>query len=401
MRQAQWLLPVLAVLAGCDALRAPKVDNPVMGPPPPRVDLSQNSTARQRPAEPAAATRDRTVRPAAFGQNRTDPPAGAEVIATVNGEPIFADEVLQRHSAQLVKARKELSPDEFQRAKRSLLRRDLKGHIEQKLLTQALHSMLQPEQVEKLNAQLDRAFEKKVRTMKEELEVTTRFELERKLQKQGTSLERMRRFFTNREMAKAYLQLKAQPQQTFGRPQLLAYYREHAEDYQVPAKVLWQQIVIHYYRHGGKRQAFRVLDRVIEELHNGADFGAIAQKYSDGPLARKGGQWDWTRKGSLNNSRVEQALFELPVGSISRVIEGDEAFYLVKVNDRRPAHRRPFEEVQDEIKAKLTRQARRQAAERVIDELYDNAVIETIYDSPSSSTQTRGRRAAGRGAGRQ
>ena len=106
----------------------------------------------------------------------------------------------------------------------------------------------------------------------------------------------------------------------------------------------------------------------------------MARKYSDGVTADSGGRWDWTQKGSLADKRTEKALFELPEGSISQVFVSEKDYRLVRIVSRRQTRQIPFAKVQDEIKGKLKKEQRAAATKNVLEELYANAVIDTIFD---------------------
>lgn len=369
-------------LFGCDTFGRVKVDNPVMGPPPPRMAA----------AEPAAQADDLT--PRQFGED--DPqgislasvsrPAageelgGSQVVATVNGTPIFDSEVLERYSRQLNQAARDLPPEELQKLRMGLIQRDLQVHIDRKLLVQTLRATLTKDQLELLDTHLDQLFEAEIDRLKEESGVNTRHEVEARLAEQGTSLESLRDTFVNQRMAIDYLAAKSKHVAEIGRPDMLRYYDEHAEDYFVPGEVKWQQIVIRFDKNGGQAGALAELEQAIDELRAGADFAEVAKKYSDGATAEDGGNWDWTQRGSLADERAEKALFELPVGTISQVFANEDQYQLVKVVARREPRQIPFAKVQNEIKEKLFKQKRTEATQKVLAELHAGAVVETIFD---------------------
>ena len=379
MRKVTVVLLGVMSLAGCGSMGTVKVDNPVLGPPPPRVALAQATNQRSG------------ITPRAFSGNEpsdirfisveepTTPTGeflhGSQVVATVNNAPIFDSEVLERYGLQLEKAARELSSEETQQLRRQLIQRDLQGYIDRKLLVQTLLSALKKEQVEALDAHLNGLFELEVDRLKIEMKVNTRHEVERELAKQGTSLENLRNSFANQRMAMEYLGAKAQKLPESGRPEMLRYYEQHIDDYIVPAQVKWQQIVISFDKHGGQREALAVLETLIDELKAKADFADVARKYSDGVTADSGGRWDWTRKGSLTDKRAEKALFELPAGTISQVFVSKKDYRLVRVVSRRETRQIPVAKVQTEIKGKLLKEQRTAATKNVLEDLYANAVI--------------------------
>jgi parvulin-like peptidyl-prolyl isomerase len=384
MRNTTVVLLAALSLAGCNKLSTVKVDNPVLGPPPPRVALAQ-STERRSDITPRPFGGDETSEISQVSIEQPTTPTGeflhgSQVVATVNNAPIFDSEVLERYGLQLDKASRELSPKETQQLRRQLIQRDLQGYIDRKLLVQTLRSTLKKEQVEMLDAHLNGLFEQEVNRLKGEMKVNTRHEVELKLAEQGTSLENLRNSFANQRMAMEYLGAKAQNLPESGRPDMLRYYEKHIDDYTTPAQVKWQQIVVSFDKHGGKRGALAELEKLIDELKAKADFGEVARKYSDGVTAESGGRWDWTQKGSLADKRTEKALFELPEGSISQVFVGKNDYQLVRVVSRRQTRQIPFAKVQDEIKGKLKKEQRTEATKNVLEELYANAVIDTIFD---------------------
>ena len=378
----------LLCLAGCSSLSTAKVDNPVMGPPPPRVAKAKQPNLR-------TATRN-DITPRQFGEDEPsgirqvsdvgpepvtgDQLDGSQVVATVNGSPIFDSEVLERYGLQLAQAKQQMPPAEFQKLRKGLIKRDIKGHIDRKLLVHSLRSSLKKEQIAMLDAHLDGLFAQEIKRMQEGLKVNTRHELEAELAKQGTSLENLRSSFTNQRMAMEYLASRSKDLPEYGRLDLLRYYDEHSEDYSVAGQVKWQQIVIDFGKQGGQRAALVKLEEVIDALRDKADFGDVARKYSDGATADKGGHWDWIQRGSLADQRAEKALFELPVGTISQVFTSEKDYQLVKVVARREPYQIAFKKVQREIKNKLKKEARAETTRKVLEELYANATIKSDFD---------------------
>lgn len=377
------LIPAL-FLAGCDSARK-KADNPVMGPPPPRtaeLDRGQSPLGGQSSGSEIRLAGADEGGYAALGTFED-----TQVVATVNGAPIFASEVLEPYGPYLTEARKKLSQPEYEKFRRKLIARDLNRRVERKILIESLRETLAPEQVKQLNGHLDSMFENEISKMKQQLNVSTNLELDQQLQKQGTSLAKLRDEFSNQRMSMEYLGAKTKVNHDVTRQDMLQYYNEHLDEYATPARVKWQQIQVSFSKNGGRRGAQEVVDQVVKELRAGADFGAVVRKYSDGPTVSESGVWDWTQAGSLADKEVEQALFELPEGTISQVIEGQRSYQIVRILKSEPAGHKSFAGLQDEIKKTLQQDARKQATQKVLDELHASAVVETIFDKDPQSDQ--------------
>jgi peptidyl-prolyl cis-trans isomerase SurA len=306
---------------------------------------------------------------------------GATVVATVNSLPIFADDVLQPHNLNLEKAAAELTPAELNRLRAKLIQQELPQHLEKALLISALREDIEEEQYEQLSAQVNNLFEREVDKLKERYNVETKIELERILEEQGTSLDSLNNAFSARELSMFYIGRKSKNTTRLSRQELMDWYEQNKAQYAIEAAVKWQQIRTNIPADISREAAFAKMKQAIDSLRNGTEFGAVATQFSDGPKRDTGGNWDWTKQGSLADEKVERALFEIPVGKISQPLESSSAFVLVKVIERRDAGYVPFEDVQDKINNKLQSEGRRDAAQNVIKDLNNTATIWTIFDS--------------------
>lgn len=307
---------------------------------------------------------------------------GATIVAEVNNTPIFADDVLEPYKGQLALAQEKqnLTPEQLNRLQAKLIRKDLRQHIEKAVLVAALREDLKQEQLDEMDAQVERLFnENEISRLQKLFKVGTRIELERKLEEQGTTLANQQSAFAAREMAMLYIGQKANANVRFGREDLLAVYEQTKQQYYTEPKVRWQQIRINKSRPGGPQEAITVMRNAINDLKQNVDFADVARKYSDGPKADNGGNWDWTTKNSYADKRIDRALFEIPSGSISQPLESDSAYTLVRVIERNEGGYTPFEDVQDAINRKMQAEARTGAATKVIDDLMEQAAIRTIF----------------------
>ena len=89
--------------------------------------------------------------------------------------------------------------------------------------------------------------------------------------------------------------------------------------------------------------------------HNAMPFEVAARRFSKAPEAARGGELDWFGKGDL--PQVFDACFKLKVGSVSKVIESEYGFHILKVLERRQGKAEPFERKKEHIE-KILRQAK-------------------------------------------
>lgn len=394
MRLTQLLLTLLLSFAGCKGGGGlgPKVDNPVVGPPPPRrvgavnVDAAARIARQQRnPAEP---DNDSGVELTGMVEAEAALPPGLEgnrVVATVNGAPIFEAEILERYAEPLAKIRAQ-SEDLYRRQADMLIARDLRAHVERTLLSEAMSRSLKKEQHKQLDEFVKKQLQSKYEEMKKDLGVTSTAELDRALQERGTSLAMVEHQFRNKVLAQQYLASKVKPGPKLSRQDLIAYYQKHLKDYEIKRRVRWQQILI---SRANEEQARAKLRKVSDGLLQKPprDFGEMAAELSDGPKAAEKGIYDWTNEGSLADQKLEALLFELPIGQPSDLIESPKHFQIVRVLERQNGGHVPFNEVQDAIREKLQKADEQAEIAKIIDELWATALIESPYEIKGYTSQ--------------
>jgi hypothetical protein len=94
------------------------------------------------------------------------------------------------------------------------------------------------------------------------------------------------------------------------------------------------------------------------------------RKYFD-----NGGKQPWTNPASLTDPTISAALRQLAPGEISRVLPGSDSFRIVRLIERRPAGRKPFDEVEPSIRQKIADQMQG----RMLNDLFERATIESPY----------------------
>jgi parvulin-like peptidyl-prolyl isomerase len=98
----------------------------------------------------------------------------------------------------------------------------------------------------------------------------------------------------------------------------------------------------------------------------------------EGPNVDSGGLWT-TAPGSYAVASVNEALGNLKPGQISTVLEGPNGLHLVRLETVRPAGRKGFEEVQDEIRDLLKSRKQTELVDEYLKDLYRGAVVTTVF----------------------
>lgn len=127
----------------------------------------------------------------------------------------------------------------------------------------------------------------------------------------------------------------------------LAEYNAFPEKHVTAEALALSHILIGRYRKDGREPADDLLSQIKSK---GADFGTLAIMYSDdaGTKAKRG-DMGFFEKGRLR-PELERAAFGLAkVGDVSEVIATELGWHILKLTEKQPAGRKPFEEVKADL----------------------------------------------------
>ena len=280
----------------------------------------------------------------------------------------------------------------MQRQRELLIKQRLKHHVETRLIYHDARRTIPEENHPHIDESLGKQFEKvELNNMMKRAKVQTRRELDQKLRSMGTSLERQKRAFMQRTLAQQWIrqQVKLDEETTYD--QMLDYYREHLADFEKPARARWEELVVRFSKYPGKAEAYAAIALMGNQVLAGAPLARIAQSQSDGVTSSEGGRRDWTFEGSLVSEVLDRALFGLPVGQLSPILEGEHGFHIVRVIEREEASRTPFLEAQVEIRSKIRQQRTKEQLQAYVARLQQEIPVWTIFDEQTEGEQTSNR----------
>lgn len=106
-------------------------------------------------------------------------------------------------------------------------------------------------------------------------------------------------------------------------------------------------------------------EEILNKLDQGREFSQLAvEKSLDKLSAVKGGDLGYFSKGDLNNKKVEEEAFQLEVGEISNLIESDNRYYILYLQDRREN----FDDLKEDIVSMLKGREYKEHIQKLRDE---------------------------------
>lgn len=161
--------------------------------------------------------------------------------------------------------------------------------------------------------------------------------------------------------------------------QVRAAYEADKESYFIPEKVKYSIIVFNKGATPEDQTVKRAeAESVRKQLVGGADFGETARRVSEGSRAAEGGAFPWMQPKDVR-PELQEPLMTLPAGEVSEIIATDTELYIVKVEARRQATYKSFDEVRQSIKNTLNAQERERLKARWIERLKENNYV-VVYD---------------------
>ena len=155
------------------------------------------------------------------------------------------------------------------------------------------------------------------------------------------------------------------------------YYRNNREQFRRPAELRARQMLL---------SSVEDAEKMLQQLRDGADFAALAKKYSLSPDHEDGGDLGYFSEGELP-PEFDQVLFKLPIGKVSDPVESPYGIHLFLVESRRKEGIRPLKEVTAEITAQLTQQREDEAFKHWLDELHGKTQVTIHWEQLTPDTK--------------
>jgi peptidyl-prolyl cis-trans isomerase D len=157
---------------------------------------------------------------------------------------------------------------------------------------------------------------------------------------------------------------------------LQAYYQQHMDQFQQKEQVKVRHILIKVPQGADAATdaaAKKKADDIRKQLQGGADFAKLAKENSDDPGSKdQGGELGMISRGQTV-PEFEQAAFSLQPGQLSQVIKTQFGYHILQVEAKQAAQTKSLDQVKDQIRPIVQREAEMQAAQKFAQQLATQA----------------------------
>ena len=280
---------------------------------------------------------------------------------TVNGQEV--DQSLVEQEAQRIRPEYERAFADMPEDKREA---QLKEWSQENVIERILLEQKATEQVELSDEEIEQAygqwreeFEKKGGKL-DEIEDDQLKEVKEQLKKQ---------LQVQRFLEQLYEDIEEPSEQ-----EIKNYYEENKEKYRTPERVRAAHIVKHPNWQMNEQQALEQMQEIKQRLDAGEMFEPLAGEVSDCP--DNYGDLGYFTRGQMVEE-FEDVVFNMSPGSVSDVFHTRYGYHIAKVHDRREARIPELKDMRDRVVKELTEEKRREAVEKYIDKLKQQAEINT------------------------
>lgn len=293
---------------------------------------------------------------------------GAEVInkvvAVVNDEIITQQDVDQLLAVLYAQYVNTYSEEELLKKMEGLKKDILRQMIEDKLVLSRAKELALTVTDEEINEKLEEA-EKSFPKEKDFYEV---------LDAQGITVANLKDRYRDQIMMRKVVDLEVRSKVSVLPSEIRKYYEQDSDKFKQDEKYKIRHILIKADDKVSMAMAKVEIERIYDKLKRGDDFAEIAKIYSQGTDRDEGGDKGYIARGEMLDE-LDEIIFSLKKGEISKPIKSKIGYHIVKVEDIKPARILTLEDVQEDIKKMLFQKKFKERIEEWLDGLSSKAFI--------------------------
>jgi hypothetical protein len=267
----------------------------------------------------------------------------------INGETIPASEILARDLPDLRQRSEDMSLRSYQDYAMQLAVVRTRDRIAESLLYQQA-SLRIPKDAD---AQIEKAVDREIRRI-----VTEDFEgiqrrYEKFLEERHQTIEDARKAIRRQLVITRHLEMIVKPRVASPtRAELLELYEENKDRWETSERRQMSLIDVRINDDRDAQAARARATEALSRLEAGEAFEDVAAEYSDGVFAAEGGSWGWVSREGVRDRLVPavDTLYALAASEVSGLVQGPDAFFIVRCDEVDPGQEADFITAQADLK---------------------------------------------------
>lgn len=295
-----------------------------------------------------------------------------EIVAIVNDDIITLSEYRAAYETNYQLYRAQFQGEEFNKQLEWMKKNLMDQLITGKLLLQ------EAENLEGIN--IDEQMRLYIDNIKKENNINSDEDLKQILKQQGTSYEEWTRVLRENMMKDAVIFSEVQRSIVVDEAEIVSYHKLHPEEFTDPPEFKLKAITLTS-GSGSDEGIEPKKQEISRKIAAGEDFGALASEYSEGPEKETNGDLGSFKKGNLARE-LEEPVENLKEGEVTPWIQFRNAWYLLKLVEKKEARVKPFEEARDDIQKILLGEKTQVKFLEFMKELKEKSYIKILNPNP-------------------
>ncbi len=205
-------------------------------------------------------------------------------------------------------------------------------------------------------------------------------EYKKGLQEQGMTEQSLQELIRRNVIIENYIEQVIVPKQQVSDAEVKAFYDKNPDAFNQPEQIRASHILITVDPKASaadKKKAKEKIEALLKQIKAGIDFAKLAKEQSGCPSSKQGGDLGYFGKGQMVKP-FEDAAWALKPGEVSGVVETQFGYHIIKLSEKKPAGKIPFEDVKLKIADSLKRQKVSEAINATLEEAKKKAKIEIL-----------------------
>jgi len=295
-----------------------------------------------------------------------------EIVAVVNDDIITLSEYRAEFEANYQNLKAQYQGEEFDRQYELLKKNLLNEMITTVLLLQEASKMENINVEEQMRLYID--------NLKKQNNIDSDEEFIRILRQQGTDFEEWKGMLRENILKEAVVVSEVHRSIVIDEAEVVSYHKLHPEEFTEPPEFTLKAITLSSGSGGDEGVEARKRE-INEKIAAGEDFGALASGYSEGPEKEKAGDLGSIKKGDMAKE-LEEAVENLKAGEVTPWVQVKNAWFVLKLTDKKEARLKPFEEARNEIEQRLFNIKVQKKFGEFMNELQGKSYIKIINPNP-------------------
>jgi peptidyl-prolyl cis-trans isomerase C len=212
-------------------------------------------------------------------------------------------------------------------------------------------------------------------------EALSKMEENQNKKEQQYDKKKMREVVTKKILIDEYLRQKKIKDQEVREEEILAYYKNNKQAFQLEERVRSRHILVSVANDAvaeKKSAANSKIKEALRLLQDGKEFADVAKDYSDCNTASAGGELGYHERGYMPKE-YDDVAFSLEAGELSGIIETQHGYHIAEVLDHQQKGVQPYEEVKDFIAKYLKIENQKKAMGDHVSALRKKAKIDIYF----------------------